>query len=186
MSEKKALVSIVVDGKWVATDVMEPFDVPTGEYHVAVGGRPCNGWCRALAWCAAAHDGTSVRIEVVPNPQIQVHVKTLTGRTMTFVVSPTWTVGKLKSLIQDHEGVPCDQQRLIFTGRQLEDRQTLIECGIQDHSMIHLLLRIFGGKPVILFIPPSSGPHASTKSFVTTTSVTLHDGLSFHNTLAKA
>ena len=120
MSDKIALVSIV-DGKWVATDVMEPFDVPTGEYHVTVGGRPCNGWCRALAWCATAHDSTSIRIEVVPNPKIQVHVSVLTGKMLTLVVSPTWTVGKLKTLIEEHGILPSCQQRLIFAGKRLED-----------------------------------------------------------------
>ena len=166
MSEKKALVSIVVDGKWVATDVMEPFDVPTGEYHVTVGGRPWNEWCRALAWCDAAHDGTSIRIEVVQKPQIQVHVKTLTGGTMTFVVCSTWTVGKLKTLVQDRDGVPCDQQWIyiekLFGYVRLEDGQTLAECGVKDQSTLYLKLHLRGGKPVILFIPPSSGPHAST------------------------
>ena len=152
---------------------------------MTVGGRPCNGWCRALTWCAAVHDGTSIRIEVVPDPKIQVHISTLTGKMLTLVVSPTWTVGKLKTLIEEHGILPSCEQRLIYAGRQLEDEKTLAECRVEDQSRLHLVLRLRGGKPVILFIPPSSGPHASTKSFVTTTSVTLHDGCHFTTLLPK-
>ena len=143
MSEKKALVSIVVDWKWIATDVMEPFDVPTGEYHVTVGGRPCNGWCRALTRCAAAHDGTSIRIEVVQKPQFQIHVKTLTGKKISLIVNRTWTVGKLKTLIEEHEGFLCDIQRLFFAEKRLEDEKHLLSVGskISHRCMFFFYLR---------------------------------------------
>ena len=77
---------------------------------------------------------------MVPNPKIEVHVSTLTGKMLTLVVSPAWTVGKLKTLIEEHGILPTCQQRLIFAGRQLEDEKTLSECRVEDQSTLHLVI----------------------------------------------
>jgi large subunit ribosomal protein L40e len=72
-------------------------------------------------------------------------VKTLTGKTVSFIVTPSTTVAELKGLIQDKEGLPPIQQRLIFAGRQLEDGRTLAEYDCtEDGAEVLLVLKLSG------------------------------------------
>jgi len=91
----------------------------------------------------------------------QIFVKTLTGKTITLDVSSSLTVGELKQKIQDKEGIPPDQQRLIFAGCVLDDEQTLedhkvlreqedgseklVPLGMSREMTLHLVLRLRGG-----------------------------------------
>ncbi len=76
---------------------------------------------------------------------MQIFVKTLNGKNITLEVEPSQTILNVKGMLEEKEGIPVAEQRIIFGGKQLEDSDVLADKGVESMSSLHLVLRLLGG-----------------------------------------
>jgi len=97
-----------------------------------------------MIYCIIIMDTTVLYYNMIISESYCIFVKTLNGKSIVLDVEPSYTIKKIKTMIDDKEDIPPSEQRLIFKSSQLEDDKTLSQYNIGGNNTIHLTLRLLG------------------------------------------
>ena len=124
----------------VKTQIQEKEGIPLEQQHLIFTGEHLKDGLTLSRY--SVHKESTLHLMILFPESMQIFVNTMAGRTIVLAVQPSYTIYNMKTLIEDKEGIPPEQQCLIFTGEQLEDDLTLSDYSIHKESTVELILRL--------------------------------------------